>query len=81
MSHKAEAKLSDCTSYDLIVLYERQRHSFMIFLVYREVIPDPDPELKSSSSSGKPDPASSKYKSSVEEGDLAASTAICRGDS
>lgn len=55
--------------------------SFMIFLIYREVIPDPDPELKSSSSSGKPDPASSKYKSSVAEGDLAAATAICKGDS
>lgn len=43
--------------------------------------PDPDPELKSSSSSGKPDPAWSRYKSSVKEGDLAAATAICRGNS
>lgn len=50
-------------------------------LLNGKVLPEPDPELKSSSSSGyPPDPVSSRYRSSVEDGDFAAVTNIYMGE-
>lgn len=48
-----------------------------VTLLNGKVLPEPDPELKSSSSSGyPPDPVSSRYRSSVEDGDFTAVTNI-----
>lgn len=52
-----------------------------VILLNCKILPEPDPELKSSSSSGyPPDPSSSRYRSSVVDGDFAAVTNIYRGE-